>query len=361
MTSDSGQRRDVVVLGGSAGGVEALRQVVAGLPADLPAAVLVVLHIPAQSASRLAAILDRCGPLPVRAAEHGMPLREGQVLVAVPGRHLLVRDGHVLLSGAPKQNRARPSVDALFRSVARWRGSRTVAVVLSGNLDDGAVGLAAVDAAGGACLVQDPEDADYPGMPRAALAVVPRAERLPAVDIGFGIVQLLAEHIEPTSSSPDADLLAETDMAENFNDIPQRRQPGRPVALSCPDCTGGMNVVDTGPALHYTCHIGHIWSPQNLLAAQQEKIEQGLWTALSLLEEQARLYEDLAGRHRGNTTGLAGAHQRAAAEEIRAAAEVIRKHFPDIVLDDLDDVPGLDSISGLDSARSLDSVRGLGG
>ncbi|MBU2668915.1 chemotaxis protein CheB [Actinoplanes bogorensis] len=325
--------RELVVLGGSAGSVEAMRSVVAGLPADLAAAVLVVLHVPERGASSLASILDRSGPLPAAPAEHGAELHPSRIHVAVPGRHLLVRDGQMLLSGAPRQNRARPSIDALFRSAARWRGPHTVAVLLSGNLDDGAVGLAAVDAAGGACLVQDPGEAPHPGMPSAALAVVPHAERLPAADLAHRIEKLVSERPEPAGSTPDRDLIAETEMAENNTLIPAGRQPGHPAALSCPDCTGGMNAVVTGRAVHYTCHIGHIWSPLTLLAAQQDKIEEGLWTALSILEEQARVYDDLSARHQRGPGGVDRKHQRAAAEEMRAAAEVIRKHFPDIVLD----------------------------
>lgn len=225
MMGEPVRRRDLVVLGGSAGGVEALREVVAALPADLPAAVLVVLHLPARSESNLAAILNRGGPLPAVTAERGMPLSPGRILVSPPARHLLVRDGRVLLSEAPKQNLARPSIDALFRSAARWQGNRTVAAVLSGNLDDGAVGLAAVDAAGGACLVQDPDDALAPSMPRAALAVVPHAAKMSAGEIGHGIAKLVTESIAPGAVSPGPDLIAKTDMAESNSPIPPPISP----------------------------------------------------------------------------------------------------------------------------------------
>jgi two-component system, chemotaxis family, protein-glutamate methylesterase/glutaminase len=333
VTADQHYQRDLVLLGGSAGALEVLQQILGGLPAELPAAVLIVLHTSAHDPSGLVRVLGRCGPLPVSAAENEVPLEAGRVYVARPGRHLLVRDGSMLTSAAPKQNRARPSVDALFRSAARWRGPRAVAVQLSGSLDDGAVGFAAVDAAGGACIVQDPADAIHPSMPRAALAVVPGAEVLAGKDIAYGIQNLLAERIEPTPFRPDTDLITETDMAEKYAEGGPDRRPGRPAALSCPDCTGGMNVVESRGVVHYTCHTGHIWSPQSLLAAQQDKVEEALWTALSILDEQARVYDVLAGSNHDVATGLAGHHQRAAAGEIRQAAEVIRKHFPDIVLD----------------------------
>ncbi|WP_306213081.1 chemotaxis protein CheB [Actinoplanes sp. RD1] len=321
------------MLGASAGGLEALREVVAGLPGDLPAAVLVVVHTPAGNDSVLAAILDRCGPLAAAPARHDTSLVSGRIHVAVPDRHLLVRDDRMLLSRAPKQNRARPAVDALFRSAARWHGDRTVAVVLSGTLDDGAAGLAAVDAAGGACLVQNPADAMFPGMPAAALAVVPGARSAPAAALAGHIAALVTEpRRAPATPFTHPDLVAETDMAENIALTPPEESPGRPAAISCPDCTGAMNVVQIGAAVHYTCHVGHVWSPQTLLAAQHEKVEQALWTAVSMLEEQAKIHDELARRAAADIhNSLVESHQAANAREMRTAAGVIRKHFPEII------------------------------
>lgn len=328
MTAGPVHHRDLVVLGASAGGVEALHDVIAGLAPDLPAAVLVVLHMPAHPDSALPAILDRCGPLPALPAQHGGALLRGRVHVAVPDRHLLVREERMLLSRAAKQNGVRPAIDALFRSAARWRGPRTIGAVLSGTLDDGAAGLAAIDAAGGTCIVQDPGDALFPGMPQAALTVVPHAELCQARTMGERIRTLITEHAQPTTYHADPDLIVETDMAENQ---PRRERPGRPAAVSCPDCTGGMNLVETGAAVHYTCHVGHVWSPQTLIAAQREKVEQALWTAVSMLEEQAGIHEELAHRAASGLSGLTEIHQRAAALEIRTAAGVIRKHFPEFM------------------------------
>jgi len=331
MTDDALTHRNLVVLGASAGGVEALCEVLAGLPAGLPASVLVVTHMPATAHSALAAVLDRCGPLPVSPAEHEAPLLPGRVHVAVPDHHLLVRDGHMLLSRAPHQNRARPAVDALFRSAARSRGRRAVGVVLSGALDDGAAGLAAIDAAGGACAVQEPGDALHPGMPEAALTVVPGALVAPARRLGEQISAMVNKPFTVAASPLDADIVKETDMAENDAPGTPSDQPGRPVAISCPDCSGGMNLVNVGAAITYTCHVGHIWSPQTLIAAQQHKIEQALWTAVSMLEEQAGIHEELAGRAIRASGLLTRGHQRAAAAEIRKAASVIRKHFPEFL------------------------------
>jgi two-component system chemotaxis response regulator CheB len=169
--AESPPRRELIVIGASAGGVETLRDVASGLPADLPAAVCVVLHIPPTSSSALADILGRAGCLPCRAAEDGAPLRAGTIVVAPPDHHLMVEDA-VRLSVGPRENGHRPSVDVLFRSAASGWHDRVIGVILSGTRADGAAGLAAIKASGGAAIVQDPDEAMYSGMPANALAHV---------------------------------------------------------------------------------------------------------------------------------------------------------------------------------------------
>jgi two-component system, chemotaxis family, protein-glutamate methylesterase/glutaminase len=326
--------RDLVVIGGSAGGLDALTSLVARLPADLPAAVLVVLHMPAGADSALPAIVDRCGPLPAVPATSGAPLRPGRIHVAVPDHHLLVHDDTILLSRAPKQNRVRPAVDALFRSAARWRARRTIGVVLSGSLDDGAAGLAALNVAGGACLVQEPSEALVASMPTAALALVPTATACPAADLGTAVAALAAERIDTSSPSvTDPTLVLETDMTESDQTNPDGRWLGEPAPVSCPDCTGGMNRVQLDGAVYYRCHVGHVWSPMTLLDAQREVVERALWTAVSILEEQATIHQTLAERARGTAAVRTASNQLAAATEVRSAAMVIRKHFPEFVSD----------------------------
>jgi two-component system chemotaxis response regulator CheB len=316
-------RRDVVVIGGSAGSHKPLMQTLARLPSDLPAVVLVVLHVAPGARSSLAeSLASSCG-LPVVPAVDGVRLVPGCVHVAVPDRHLIVDEGDVLrLSDGPRQNRVRPAVDALFRSAARWCGPRVVGAVLSGGLDDGAAGLAAIVADGGAALVQEPGEARFPGMPTAALHVVPDAVTVPALKLGDAVAEITGRPIT-AGTRPPQPLIWETDMiAYGASDVADH---GQPVALGCPECRGGMYVVRTGLAAHYVCHVGHSYSPQSLLAVRDDSVEEAIWTAVSALQEKAMILEELVGQSDTADDAVAGEAYRAQAERARRAASVLRE------------------------------------
>lgn len=179
-------------MGASAGGVEALRGLVAGLPRDLSAAVFIVLHIPASSPSLLTDILQRGTVLPVVDPEDGAPILRGRVYVAQPDHHLLLEEKRIRVTRSPKRNRHRPSIDALFHSAAETAGSRVIGVILTGKLDDGTVGLRAVAERGGTAVVQDPRDAAYRSMPESALRHVPSAHVASLAQMAPLLVRLTA-------------------------------------------------------------------------------------------------------------------------------------------------------------------------
>ncbi|GIF14995.1 chemotaxis protein CheB [Actinoplanes teichomyceticus] len=309
-------RRDLIVIGGSAGAHAALQKLLARLPVDLPAAVLIVTHLAPGARSALADVLAKQSVLPVAAAADGETARPGRVYVAVPDHHLVLGAGDVLrLSAGPRQNRVRPAVDALFRAAARWGGARVAGVVLSGSLDDGAAGLAAVVQQGGAALVQDPEEARFPGMPRAALAAVPSAVVAPAGQLGKLLTELAGRPVG-AGGPPDEDLIWETDMAAEGRTAVGL--PQRPVALGCPDCRGGMYEVRTGRAVHYVCHVGHSWSPESFVVASDDGIEQALWTAVSAMQEKVTMLGELA-------VGAERAGDRDRCEGYRTEADRVRR------------------------------------
>lgn len=325
-TAAGARLRDLIVVGASAGGVEALRELVHGLPEDLPAAMLVVTHMAPGGSGALARVLQRRCALSVAAAEDMEPVRYGRVYVARPDCHLLLRDGEVRLGRGPRENGYRPAVDPLFRSAARWYDSRAIAVVLSGTLDDGAAGALAVSRRGGAVAVQDPSDAMYDGMPKAALRAVSSAVVAPIADMSATLTRLVTEAapaLSPDGQDSD-DTAMETEMADVAGaamHIP--RPPGEPSTVSCPDCHGVLNKIDE-PALRYRCQVGHAWSPESLEAAKDLEVEDAIWIAVRNLEERTSLYHDLARRARDAGRAVSAARYDDRYKEAQRAAEVIR-------------------------------------
>ena len=315
---------DIVVVGASAGGVEALVGLVASLPAELPAAVFVVLHVPPTGTSALPDILRRSGPLPASHVKDGEPIEHGRIYVAPPDHHLLIRPGHVHLTRGPRENGHRPAVDPLFRSAAREYATRVVGVVMSGALDDGSAGLVAVKSRGGVAVVQDPADALYSGMPVNALQHAAVDHVLPAASVGGVLARLATEPAsEPPGPAP-TDMKMEVEMEKFSLDAVESGHPGEPSGFSCPDCNGVLWAIQDGGLERFRCRVGHAWSPESLLARQSESLEAALWVALRSLEERAALARRLAepARRRGHSITATRFDEQAT--EAQQAARVVR-------------------------------------
>jgi two-component system chemotaxis response regulator CheB len=314
---------DLVVIGASAGGVEALREIARQLPQGFPAAVLAVVHFPSDGTSMLPLILARRGPLPAVHAEDGAEIRPGTIYVAPPDRHLLVEEGRLRLSRGPRENGHRPAVDPLFRSAALAYGPRVVAVVLSGNLDDGAAGLAAVRRHGGATVAQDPADALYPGMPRAAVEAGVAEHVVPLAGLPALLVELA--NTRPGEGHPVDDTLDRYENAvTGMRQLPVLGEPpGEPAGLVCPECKGSLFEIRDGGVVRYRCRVGHSFGSETLLEKQTEQVEEALWTALQVLNERASLSRRTAERlERRGSSAVAERFREAASESDRLAAVV---------------------------------------
>lgn len=319
--------RDIVVVGASAGGVEALRSFAAGLPAGLPAAVLVVLHMPAGAASALPAILRRSGPLPAVAARHDAAIEAGLITVATPNHHLMVDDGRLRLSHGPTENGHRPAVDVLFRSAARAAGPRVIGVVLSGVLDDGTAGLVNIVRRGGLALVQEPRDALFANMPQSALRYMPHAQVLPAGEMGVALKQLVADQVDLDAAPPPSRLdILESNIAAYIGNGDDRKagDMAQFSGFSCPDCQGNLMELESETA-RYRCRVGHAWTADALFDKQASDLERALWLALRTLDEKVSLARRLASdAERRGSQSLSGRY-RDAAEESESASELLRK------------------------------------
>jgi two-component system chemotaxis response regulator CheB len=307
----------VVGIGASAGGVDALRRVVAHLPADLPFAVCVVLHLPATGRSLLAPILDRVSPMSAELATDGTQLLPGRIYVAPSDQHLMVADGRVALTRGPKENGVRPAVDPMLRSLAASYRECAVAVILSGALGDGASGAAAVAGSGGLVIVQDPNDALTPSMPERALLASETPIVLPASEIGLAIADLAET---PVRMREDAAVAHSSDT----NQDPFERPSGPPTGLTCPECKGALWDISEGELVRYRCRVGHVFSEDALLEEQGTHVEAALWTALEVLEERAETLRRVA-RNIGDRNPGAAARLEDGARDAIDRGRLIRR------------------------------------
>ncbi len=304
--------RDLIVIGASAGGIEALRDVVSELPADLPASVLVVMHMPPTGGRALERILSRASELEVGTAVDGEPLRHGRIYVGVGDAHLLVGHGHVHVQAGPRENGYRPAVDPLFRSAAAYYGSRAIGVILSGNLNDGTAGLFSIKTHGGVAVVPDPDDALYDGMPRNAIEYVDVDYTVRAAEMGPLLARLASEGADAEDADP-ADPGPQTEvrkMEEGLGFSGQEDHPGRPSPWPCPDCAGVLWEIEDGPILRFRCRVGHAWDAETLLQQQGDGVEGALWAALRALEDRAALSQRLIERAERNGRPLSASRYR---------------------------------------------------
>ena len=287
--------KDIIVIGSSAGGVDALCKLSAGLPADLPATVFVAQHLSPHAKSVLPQLLDRSGPLRALVPEDGQAFERGCIYVAPPDHHLIVRPGKVLVRRGPVENRTRPAVNALFRSAALSYGGRVTGIVLTGLLDDGTDGLIAIKAAGGTSLVQDPDEAEWPSMPRNAVRRdhVDRVARV--ADLGVILAKLAREEAGPSIPLPEAysteDLIAAQEFAVTE---PEIVTPGEASHFSCPDCGGVLNQIETGNEQRFRCQVGHAFTPLGLVDAQNGELERALSVAVRTHRDRIRLFRQMA-------------------------------------------------------------------
>lgn len=319
--------QDIVVVGASAGGVEALTRLVGALPHDFPASLFVVQHFPSSGISFLPDILSRKGPLPASHPENGGKVLPGRIYVAPPGRHMLLRDHAVFLAAGPRENGFRPAIDTLFRSAARTFGPRVIGVVLSGSLGDGSIGLQAVKAAGGIAVVQDPGEAVFADMPLNAIESLAVDHVLPVREIAALLIELAGQPLTVGGESPmpqDAQ-----DEVRYVHEEIDRFEAGagsaQATGLTCPECGGAIWELPGAGPLNYRCHVGHAFSGESLLAGQSEALETALWSAVRALEERASLLRRMALRFQQAGSRYSGDKFAEQSQEAEQNADVIRQ------------------------------------
>ncbi|HTM07884.1 MAG TPA: chemotaxis protein CheB [Verrucomicrobiae bacterium] len=291
---------DIIVIGASSGGIEALVEVVSRLPEDIPAAMFIVVHVTPRSVSVLPDILNRAGPLTAAHAKNNETIKAGRIYVAPPDFHMLIDDGTIRLVRGPKENNTRPAIDPTFRTAARAYGPRVVGVVLSGALDDGTAGLHAVKKRRGVAIVQDPAEALFPDMPQNAIAGVAVDHVLPKAEIAPLLARLAREPASPNGGRAPETMEKEIEIEAMNMKIPDDDKPGEPSVYGCPECGGVLWELQEDELLRFRCRVGHGYSAEGLIVEQSEALDTALWSAYRALQENASLARRLAERAKEN-------------------------------------------------------------
>jgi two-component system, chemotaxis family, protein-glutamate methylesterase/glutaminase len=303
----------IIVIGASAGGVEALKILVAGLPKDLQAAIFIAMHLQASRETLLPKILNSHGPLPVHLPRDQEPIQPGHIYVAPPGYHMLIRKGSIELSSGPKENNQRPAVDSMFRSAASAYGTHVIGVILTGALDDGTVGLGMVKKRGGTTVIQDPGDALYPDMPESARRHVKIDHSLPLDEMATQLVKLVKKN------------LANRNGHKKSQPASDKGTQGKLTPLTCPNCHGVMSEYREGKITEYKCQVGHAFSPQTMDSEHEEVVDSALWAAYRLVEERITLLQRISKNHgqRWQKESLNNFQQKT--QEMKSHAALLKK------------------------------------
>jgi two-component system, chemotaxis family, protein-glutamate methylesterase/glutaminase len=285
----------VITIGASAGGLNAVSEVVSQFPKDINAAIFIVLHLSkAAIGDVLLSRIQKNTSLPCKIATDKEPIKKGIIYFAAPDGHLLISERSIIIGHGPPENRFRPSIDVLFRSAAVAHGEKTIGIILTGFLNDGTVGMQAIKTCGGFCIVQDPNEAEYPDMPLSVLENMEVDAAIPLREMRDVIISRI-ETAEIKGIAPPEKIVAESKLSEkNATSIAGVSELGEKTVYACPDCGGGLWEIENGRLKHYRCHIGHDYTERDLLIKQSEISEQTLWAAVRMMEERKLLLGKIA-------------------------------------------------------------------
>jgi two-component system, chemotaxis family, protein-glutamate methylesterase/glutaminase len=291
---------DVIVIGASAGGVQALTRLIGNLSPTINAAIFIVLHVPADKPSSLPKILQRVSDFPCSHAVEGETIQHGKIYIAPPDFHLLVKMGHVHVVRGPQENRFRPAIDALFRSAALAYGPAVLGVLLTGALDDGTVGAQDIKSRGGLTIVQDPEEAEFPFMPRNASKYVEVDHCVKLSEMAALLLRLSNEPARERDYPISKEILFESNIAEqNMNTqefLDNVEEIGRRTTYTCPECQGSIWQIGNSEPLRFRCHVGHSFTAEPFLGEQTQHIENLMWSTVRALEEKVTLLRQISDR-----------------------------------------------------------------
>lgn len=322
-------KRNIIVIGASAGGFEAIKKIVSGFPANFDASVFIVWHMSSDVRGILPQVLSKVGKLPASNAIDREPVKAGRIYIAPPDYHLVLEKELVRITKGPKENRFRPAIDPLFRSAAYVYSNRVIGIILSGALDDGTAGLWAIKQRGGIAMVQDPEEAEVQSMPENAIKAVKVDYILPADEIGETLLKISSEDVEDlklTDMEQEENLKKEIEVSLEDEALKMKLfETGELTPYTCPECHGVLSAIREGRRVRYRCHTGHAFTADSLLSSISENIETSFWNAIRNVQESVFLLNHM-GDHFAemNEPNVAAGFFKKAKESLQRA-EFIRK------------------------------------
>ncbi len=322
---------DIIVIGTSAGGMEALCNLLEQLPENLPAAVFIVQHLSADSSSEyLVNRMAKYTPLRVKVADNNEVFHRGTVYMVPPDRHLLLTQKRILIARGPRENQFRPAVDPMFRSAAAYHGGRVIGVILTGMMNDGTVGLEAVKRSGGLTVVQDPDDAEHPDMPRNAMRNVSVDYVVPLREMGALLYSLSQQPAGDGVLIPE-DIRNEAQIVERvmtngvMSNISKMDELGPRSNFSCPECGGALWELKQGQVSRFRCHSGHAYNEESLLNNMNTSLEETLWVSMRILEERRTMLMNMANQDRSKGQSRWASMQQERADEMKVHVERLKE------------------------------------
>ncbi|QJD96686.1 chemotaxis protein CheB [Mucilaginibacter robiniae] len=297
--------KNIIVIGASAGGLAAIKELLAIVPENMPVAIFIVMHVAKVSSPQIIkTILEKHTSYNFCIPEDGETIREGTIYFAPPDVHMLIKPEQIRLINAPHENRWRPSIDVLFRSAAVAFNARAIGIILTGLLDDGTSGMQAVKRSGGICMVQEPVDAEFPDMPVSVLNNVDVDYRVPVAEMGYVLADIFSKPAASPAPVPE-DIRIESEITERMtSNITDLEKIGTHSNYVCPDCGGGLWQIKNENGLRYRCYTGHVYTANLLLEKQNESLEESLWVSIRMMEERRNLQLNMASQQNGKDNNI---------------------------------------------------------
>lgn len=316
--------KNIITIGASAGGLSAVATLLSTIPKDIDAAIFIVIHLGKSAIiETVLTLLNKNAGLKVQIPKNGTPIESGNVYLAPVDEHMVIEAGQISIFRGPTENHWRPSIDVLFRTAAAAYDSCVTGIILSGLLDDGTSGMIAIKKAGGTCIVQEPDEAEFSEMPQNVINNLDVDYRVSIADIGYILSDIFSRGNCIPKEIP-AEVKLEADITKRMaSQFEETEKLGKPTSITCPNCGGILTEIEEEGIKRYRCFTGHTFSQRLLDELLTEKIEETIWVAIRMMEERRNF---ISGMEKSfNTNSFIDIERKKKAEELKTHVERLKE------------------------------------